>query len=263
MTEIIVHVEVGRWGKAGKYFEQIGESIEKMHTHDNKAQLDSIDEDKLNDINDAIEKKHTHDNKAQLDAIDAKKMTDIDDGIEKKHSHDNKEQIDKINEDLVKKLLIAAANIDNHENRELLDRLGVDENGNLTYNNNPISSERPTASMTISNDVFDAVYISDRVSIAIFSWAETLPLGTDIKTIKLKYDGQWFDIHEIYKYDLFPNTLHMNSVFKASDMTEIQDAIVFAIIGRAGTEWGTVATALGSREIEEIEIVYYTDGGAV
>jgi hypothetical protein len=260
MTEIIVHVEVGSWGKAGRYFEQIGKSIEKMHTHDNKAQLDSIDEDKLNDINDSIEKKHTHDNKAQLDAIDAKKMTDINDGIEKKHSHSNKAQLDKIDEDLVKKLLVAVSNIDNHENRELLDRFGVDENGNLTYNNNPISGERPTASMTISKGEFQG-YSHNENTISILTWEEIIPVGTEIKTIKIKYNNAWIDIHELNALDTVPFVLNMHKCYIDDWDTQGYILAVIGIIEIAGV----VATALKSEhseEIEEIEIVYYTDGGA-
>lgn len=263
MTEIIVQVEVSRWGKAGRYFEQIGESIEKMHTHDNKAHLDTIDEEKMSEINDAIDKRHTHNNKAQLNLIDENKLKEINDGIDKKHSHSNKAQLDKIDEDLVKKLLVAAGNIDNHENRELLDKLGVDENGNPTYEGKAIVTERPTASMVLNEGYWMSSIISDSVSIAIYSWEEILPPGTEIKTIKIKYYDEWIDIHEIYLIDFFPNTLHMSSVLQAKEETEMPDAFVFAVIGKTGVYWGAVATALIDQQIEEIEIVYYTDGGEV
>ncbi len=257
MTEIIVQVEVSRWGKAGRYFEQIGESIEKMHTHDNKAHLDTIDEEKMSEINDAIDKRHTHNNMAQLNLIDENKLKEINDGIDKKHSHSNKAQLDKIDEDLVKKLLVAASNIDNHENRELLDRLGVDENGNPTFEGKAIVTERPTASIDILDGDLCG-YSSNENQLLLLTWEEILPVGTEIKTIKLKYNDEWIDIHELHIIDSNPYVLNMSRVYvdEADSM-----GYVFAVFGRVGV-WGTLAEAyLHAGQSHDAKVIYYTDGG--
>ena len=155
--------------------------------------------------------------------------------VAKKHSHTNKESV--------------------------LDKL-ADNNGKLTYNGEEIGSgsggvvERPTESIVFSSGEFQA-YPHNDTTTSILVWEKIIPVGTEIKTIKIKYNDSWIDIHELNIVDTVPFALNMHKCYVDEMDT---GGYVLAVIGSIGG-WGSVITALQVGEAEEIEVVYYSEGG--
>ena len=150
-----------------------------------------------------------------------------------------------------------------HNNAEALNKIS-EADGKLTYNGAPISSsgggERPTASLFVGQGEFAGYLLGDDSTLVIISWdIELLPVGTEIKTIKLYFDGAWIDIRELNKFDNIAYALNMHTSY--IDETET-GGLVYALMHKTGGVWGAVATALQTEDIERLEIIYYTDGGA-
>lgn len=116
---------------------------------------------------------------------------------------------------------------------------------------------RPTKTITFSDaEVFAYNYDTERLGLLF--WEEPIPIGTEIKTIRIKYNGAWVDIHELNTIDSVPYILNLNRCYIDEYDT---GGYVVALLGKH-YYWGEVATALKNQQIKEIEIVYYTEGGA-
>ena len=77
--------------------EEITDAVNKRHTHDNKALLDTYTQTN-SDLADAVSSKHTHSNKALLDTY-TQTESDLASAVSNTHSHSNKSTLDKITED--------------------------------------------------------------------------------------------------------------------------------------------------------------------
>ena len=222
-------------------YEQILEKLAKMGEIDPEAVKEAVKEYFKNNLisSDEIAYKNpflvdqTGTVTAALDEAINFVVGNLPDLVKKKHDHANKESV--------------------------LDYL-ADANGTLTYKGKEIGSggvsERPTESIALSNGEFQAYPHSENI-ISILMWEERIPVGTEIKTIKIKYEGEWIDIHELNILDTVPFVLNMHKCYV--DETDT-GGYVLAVIGCIGY-WGAVMTAIQSDSIEEIEVVYYSEGG--
>lgn len=118
------------------------------------------------------------------------------------------------------------------------------------------SSARPTKTEHFDSSQIVA-YFPDEFTGAILSWEEIIPVGTEIKTIKFKYNDTWVDIHELNILDSRPYALNISKCYEDS---ETIGGYVLAIVGIIGS-MGVILTAMQSENIKEIEVVYYTDRG--
>lgn len=109
---------------AAKLTTELQTAIGKAHSHDNKAVLDGITEQKVENWDDAATKAHDHDNKELLDTYD-QTNADLKDAVSKKHSHANAAELDKIADGDKAKWDAAEAKAHSHANAAELDKIAT------------------------------------------------------------------------------------------------------------------------------------------
>lgn len=142
-----------------------------------------------------------------------------------------------------------------HPNSDVINNLGENESGALTYNGKSV--QRPTATITTSD-----IYVTDMIGLsghtaAIGSYDELLPEGTEIKTIRIKWEDEWVDIHDMYIIDGVPYILNFNKVWNNEDTA----LYVFAMVSFVTSGYNAITSMGINASLDEIEIEYYTDGG--
>lgn len=131
--------------------------IEKAHTHDNKALLDTYTQTE-SDLADAVVKKHEHSNKALLDTY-TQTDSDISDSISKRHTHSNKDLLDTYTQ-TESNLASAVSNAHSHSNKALLDTYSQSESdlSDAVSKKHEHSNKSLLDSYTqTESDLFDAV----------------------------------------------------------------------------------------------------------
>ncbi|MBQ8015462.1 MAG: hypothetical protein IJ264_04670 [Clostridia bacterium] len=143
-----------------------------------------------------------------------------------------------------------------HENAATLGALG-ESDGQLTYNGNAVGER---SFITRPFETLDVTDILGFQSISIVSYVEndaTLAEITDIKTIRIKYNGEWIDIHKMAKLDDIPYILNL-----CGHYSDNIGGYVFAMVTFPGGDYNTIMSrALAMGGFEDVEIDYYPNGG--
>lgn len=120
------------------------------------------------------------------------------------------------------------------EMKTKLNKFGEDENGNLTYNNNPISGERPTCSFELPYDDGDNFYVTSKGNnlYALSDTSDTFEVGTEIASLEMwveDYDGsRWVDFRDMAQYDGSPFILNHYKVRSSFEL--FSGEVIFCLI---------------------------------
>jgi hypothetical protein len=112
----------------------LADAVDKKHEHENKDLLDTYTQTEAN-LSDAVVKKHSHTNKSLLDTY-TQTESDLADAVDKKHEHSNKALLDTYTQ-TESDLAQAVADDHTHSNKTVLDKFG-ESSGEPTYDGNPI-----------------------------------------------------------------------------------------------------------------------------
>lgn len=150
-------------------------------------------------------------------------------------------------------------------NTAKLTDFSTDENGNLLYKGNPVSSERPTAEFEFEGDMElfitpDAPNGNDFI-VGDFGIEANIPVGAEIKAIEFMLDETvgWFDIREMNTIDGVPYILNMYRTFDGANI--YNEGYTFYAIVSFIEAVNFIYNAVQSYQNGHIKITYYTDGG--
>lgn len=105
---------------------------------------------------------------------------------------------------------------------------------------------------TITLDQSMCFGINNGTSAILCLYEEVIPVNTEIKTIRLNYNGQMIDIKDMATIDDIPYILNMNRVY----LSQSHGMLTLAVIGFV-TDTNAVISTLQNYEIPEIEVDYY------
>lgn len=139
------------------------------------------------------------------------------------------------------------------EMKTKLNKFGEDENGNLTYNNNPISGERPTLSVELNSDEY---YISSGANnnFCLVDSSEALVNGDEIKSIEMFYLNRWVDLRDIARFDGAPVVINMFKVTNESGPNAGETVLAYMYFPEST---GVLFDRLIDNEIEKLRVTIY------
>ena len=221
---------------------------EDSHKHDNKDTLDNIDN--LFARKEEVPTVHEWAKKPEKPTYSADEISYRNSQSQYTNVNETLSELEFFYVDNEEYIYEAIRNSHTHANKDVLDK------AEEIFAKKSEVSVRKTSAITFSpSELIAYAHDENRISLLLWDPHNTLRVGREIKTIQIKYNGKYIDIHELHTLDAIPYALNMNKVF----VDEIDSGgYVLASLGKVG-DWGAVATALRFSEdvIEEFYVLYY------